>query len=46
MIPQLLEGVRIIKGAEVNITDYQGRLHIPAYLQERQERIAKGDPGR
>ncbi|TCL66526.1 putative hydrolase [Hydrogenispora ethanolica] len=29
VIPPLLEGVRIIKGAEVNITDYQGRLDIP-----------------
>ncbi len=37
VIPEYIHGVRIIKGAEVNITDYEGGLDIPDVLLARLE---------
>ncbi len=36
-IPPMLEGVRVIKGAEVNITDYQGQLDLPGSTLKKLE---------
>ncbi len=37
VIPKFIHGVRILKGAEVNITDYSGGLDIPGELLSRLE---------
>jgi len=37
VIPEFMDGVRILKGAEVNITDYSGGLDIPDELLSRLE---------
>lgn len=37
VIPESIDGVRILKGAEANIIDYNGNLDIPSYLLAKLE---------
>jgi putative hydrolase len=39
VVPEVMHGVRVLKGAEVNICDYDGRLDLPEETMERMDFI-------
>ncbi|MFZ5351733.1 MAG: phosphatase [Bacillota bacterium] len=42
VLPEYINGVRVLKGAEVNIIDFEGRLDLPVSVLERLELVIAG----